>query len=109
MRALSLLTVLIIGLHSSAQYYYKDIVGTKESADLVRSYQKNKVSRVVLTSFDGANQKDEDFYIEQQFSASDNSLRTITRSNSSRPAILVSYFDAGGNIGPHRIQIGRRE
>jgi len=98
MRATLLLTVLIFSLGSSAQYYYKDIIGTKESADIVRSYLKNKVTRVVLTSFDGTNQKDEDFYIEQQFSSADNSLRTIARSNTSKPSSLVSYFDANGNI-----------
>ena len=98
MRAILLLAILTIALTSSAQHYYKDIVGTRESAELVKFYLKNKVSRVVLTSYDASNQKDEDFYVEQQFSAADKSLRTIARSTSSNPSILVSYFDNNGNI-----------
>lgn len=98
MRAFFLLAVSTIAISSSAQYYYKDIVGTKESADLIRTYQKSKVSRVVLTSFDAANQKDDDFYVEQQFSTANKSLKTVTRSTGGNPSTLVSYFDANGNV-----------
>jgi len=81
-----------------AQYYYKDIVGTKESADLIKTYMANKVSRVLLTSFDETNTKTEEFYVEQQFSVKDRSLRTITRSGVTNESVLITYFDANGNV-----------
>jgi hypothetical protein len=98
MRTLFLSAILVSGLTSSAQYYYKDIVGTKESADLIRLYKNARVTKVVLTSFDDDNQKDDDFFVEQLFSLADNSLKTVTRSSVSNPATLVSYFDANGNV-----------
>jgi hypothetical protein len=98
MRSFILATILLISLASSAQYYYKDIIGTKESAELIKTYMKNKVSRVVLTSFDADNRKDEDFYVEQQFSQATNSLKTITRSGNTNASILISYIDTSGNV-----------
>ena len=45
-----LLSIILFSFYSSrAQYYYKDIIGTRESAELVKAYRANKVSRVVLT------------------------------------------------------------
>lgn len=50
---------------SLGQYYYRDIIGTKESMEMVKNYRQNKVSRVVLTSYDADNMKNDEFYVEQ--------------------------------------------
>ncbi|MFL5739265.1 MAG: hypothetical protein ACJ75B_03535 [Flavisolibacter sp.] len=98
MRALFLFAFTILALSSPAQYYYKDIIGTNESSEIIRNYMKNKVSRVLLNSFDADNQKDNDFYVEQQFSEASGSLKTITRSDVSNESMLVSYVDQNGNV-----------
>src|SRR4051794_21558755 len=98
MRALLLAVILLPALSSQAQYYYKDILGTRESSDLIKSYMKNKVNQVVVNSFDGSDQKDDQFYVEQQFSPASLSLKTTTRSGMTDQSILVSYVDASGNV-----------
>jgi hypothetical protein len=52
----------------------------------------------LLTSFDETNTKTEEFYVEQQFSLKDRSLKTITRSGVTNESILTTFFDANGNI-----------
>ena len=98
MRALFLVAVSICSLSASAQYYYKDIIGTRESGDLIRNYIKNKVSRVILTSYDAENTRIQDFLIEQQFSPTTGILKTISSSAQSNPSILLTYADANGNV-----------
>ena len=98
MKAILLSLLSVCTLVSQAQYYYKDIIGTRESADLVKTYRANKVSRVVLTSYDADNTRSEDFYVEQQFSAASSMLKTISRSDVGSESVLVSYADAEGRI-----------
>ncbi|MFL5809953.1 MAG: hypothetical protein ACJ749_10565 [Flavisolibacter sp.] len=70
MRTFFLAVIFFVGLSSSAQYYYKDIIGTRESSETIKNYMKNKVKTVQLTSYNSENQRDEDFYVQQQFSPS---------------------------------------
>jgi hypothetical protein len=93
-----LVTVLLLSAAAQAQYYYKDIIGTKETADLIKAYKANKVTRVLLTSFDETNTKTDEFYVEQQFSSNDGILKTITRSGVTNESVLTSYVDASGNV-----------
>ena len=90
----SLLTVCVV----DAQYYYKDIIGTKETSDLIKSYRTNKVSKVLLNSYDAENTKNDDFYVEQVFSATNQYLKTITRFGDANESILISYTDANNNV-----------
>jgi len=89
---------ILIGFVSSAQYYYKDIIGTRESSGMIKNYMNNKVNRVLLTSYNANNEKDDQFYVEQQFSPSSRALKTITRSGITNQSVLISYADANGNV-----------
>ena len=83
---------------AKSQYYYKDILGTKETADLVKTYRNHKVSRVLLNSYDAENTKNEDFYVEQVFSIPTQMLKTITRSGVTNESVLISYTNENGNV-----------
>lgn len=96
MKSSLLIFLLLLTFFSKAQYYYKDIVGTKETADLIKNYRNNKVARVVLTSYDAENTKNDDFYVEQTYS--NQVLKTITRSGISDESTLISYTDDNGNV-----------
>jgi YD repeat-containing protein len=89
---------IIIGYTSSAQFYYKDIIGNRESSEMIKNYMKNKVNRVLLASYNANNEKDDQFYVEQQFDPSTRSLKTITRSGITNQSVLISYADANGNV-----------
>src|SRR4051812_26574729 len=98
MKAFFLPFFLLACLAGSAQYYYKDIIGTRESSDMIRNYMKNKVSRVQLTSFNSTNQKDENFFVEQKYDPATHSLSTTTRSYITNESILISFVNEAGNV-----------
>ena len=98
MKAFFLPLLLLTSLAGSAQYYYKDIIGTRESSDMIRNYMKNKVSRVELTSFNSTNQKDENFFVEQKYDPANQSLRTTTRSYITDESLLIAYVNQTGNV-----------
>ena len=93
-----LAATLFLSFAVQAQYYYKDIIGTKETADMIKAYKASKVNRVLLSSFDETNTRTDDFYVEQQFSLSEGILKTITRSGVTNESVLTSFFDALGNV-----------
>ncbi|HEX2535727.1 MAG TPA: hypothetical protein VHK69_18425 [Chitinophagaceae bacterium] len=98
MKILFLFVLLAAVAPASAQYYYKDIVGTRETADMIRAYRAQKVSRVVLQSYDGDNVRSDDFFVEQVFSPSASSLTTTTRSGVTDASVLTAYTDASGQV-----------
>lgn len=98
MKVLSLAVVLIFSSTAFGQYYYKDIIGTRETAGTIKAYQANKVSRVLLNSFDEDGTKTEDFYVEQVFSPAAQTLQTITRSGVSEESTLTSYINSQGQV-----------
>src|SRR3712207_5929996 len=97
---LSAVIILLTSLSSLAQHYYKDIVSTKESSDLIKTYLKNKVTRVTITSYDADNVRSDNFFIQQEFSPSTRVLKTITASGAEKEnrSTLYTYADANGNV-----------
>ena len=98
MKTIFVAAVLFFSLHASAQYYYKDIIGTKESADLILAYRNNKVRRVTLNSFTINNTPIDNFSIQQEFLPAQQALRTITHSAYTSPSFLTSYIDDQGRV-----------
>lgn len=98
MKKLLLPAFLFLCLVSQGQYYYKDIVGTRESSDLIKSYKANNIVRVVVNSYDATDTRNEDFFVEQRFDPSERKLRTITRSQATNESVLISFSDAEGRI-----------
>lgn len=100
MKSVLLAAILFTGFASSAQYYYKDIVGTKESSDQLRTYIKNKVSRVLLTSYDADDTKSDNLFVQQEFSPAARTLKTITATGADdqNTSTLYTYADANGNM-----------
>lgn len=100
MKSVLLAAVLFFALSSSAQYYYKDIIGTKESSALIKSYMKNKVGRVILSSYDGDDTKSDNLFVQQEFSPEKRVLKTITGTgaDNANTSIVFTYADENGNI-----------
>jgi hypothetical protein len=98
MKFLLLPFFLALALSAPAQYYYKDIIGTKESSELIRTYQKAGVTAVNVASYDAENTRNEDFYLAQTFSKPHAVLRTTTRNGAGQESVLLSYSDSTGRI-----------
>lgn len=88
----------LLTLPCFAQHYYKDIIGTKETSAMLKAYQTNKVSRVVLNSYDENNTRSEDFFVEQYFSSAAQTLKTVARSGMSKQSMLLSLIDGNGHV-----------
>ncbi len=89
---------LFIFYSASSQYYYIDIVGSKETSGIMQTYLKNKVNHVVLTSYDETNSIINDFSVEQVFDEAKKVLKTITRSSEDHQSLLLSYLDANNLV-----------
>ena len=89
---------LFISFYSSAQFYYKDILGTNETSAMMQAYKNNKVSRVVVNSYDADNTRQTDLAMQQQFSPAENKLTTTTQLDNNRPSVLISFLDAAGRV-----------
>lgn len=98
MKAFVALAALFFVLPSHAQYYYKDIIGTKESAELITSYRNNKVRTVALNSYTINNTPIDNFSIQQEFLPAQQALRTLTKSEYTSTSYLTSYIDADGRV-----------
>lgn len=98
MKTLWLALLLLFTYTAQAQYYYKDIVGTSETAQMIAAYKTNKVTKVVVNSYDANNTRTEDFLVEQVFAPQNNMLRTTTRSAGQGASALFSMADAAGRV-----------
>jgi hypothetical protein len=78
-------------LHS--QYYYKDIIGTRDINQTIKLYLNNKVRVVEATGFDGDGMKNGDFSETQNFFADRNLLRI---SNRNKTTISSQYYRFDG-------------
>lgn len=62
-----------------AQYYYKDIIGTREINNMIRLYEANKVKVVEASGFDGDGVQSSDFSETHQLLADRNLLKISSR------------------------------
>lgn len=98
MKSIFLSIFVFAAIAVQAQYYYKDIIGTRESANLIKTYQKAGVTRVSVNSYDADNTRDDDFLITQTFSKPHIALRTVTRNGTAGESVLTSLADADGRV-----------
>ena len=98
MKPFVVIGVLLLSFTASAQYYYKDIIGTRESAELITAYRNNKVRTVTLSSYTVNNTPLNSFSIQQEFLPLEQALRTITKTEYTNPSYLTSYVDANGRV-----------
>lgn len=98
MKTLFAVVASLLSVVASAQYYYKDIIGTKESSDLISAYRKNNVQSVSLKSYTIDNTPIENLSVQQAFSPATQTLRTITKSDYLPASFLTTWFDENGRV-----------
>lgn len=89
-----LLLTFFTSVHS--QYYYKDIVLTKQLADKQKLYREQKVKTVSYLSFDADKQPIEGFSCKQEVNPSFSQVLTTTTTSLSGTSENTNYFDAKG-------------
>ncbi|HEX9512727.1 MAG TPA: hypothetical protein VF939_19680 [Puia sp.] len=81
---------------SHAQYYYKDLVVTKQTAGQWRQYKDNKVSSVKLESFESDGQPSEGFVGDQEVTGDFSRITTHTRSSGTPDSWILAYYSPSG-------------
>jgi YD repeat-containing protein len=94
----ALLILLLPACAADAQYYYKDICITRQVKEQWKMLKAAKVQAVTLTSFDANDQPAEGFSITQHVAQDFSTVTTYTKSTTSLPTALITYYDAGGNV-----------
>ena len=91
------LFILISSVTFHAQYYYKDLIGTRDINQTIKLYLSNKVLSAEATGFDGDGVKNSDFSETHNFFADRNLLKIATRN---KTVITNEYyrFDSKGLI-----------
>jgi YD repeat-containing protein len=92
---LALAILAATGLH--AQYYYNDIIGTREMSSRMKTYVSNKVQAVSATGYDAAGTKSTDFNEWQEVKENGRALKITTR-NGLNKTILYYRFDADSRV-----------
>ncbi|RYY15777.1 MAG: hypothetical protein EOO04_28085 [Chitinophagaceae bacterium] len=99
MKPISLLVLFsIVFFSASSQYYYKDLIVTKELQTKHQSYRKNAVRAVEYASFDANNQPIEGFTCQQTVAPDFSMIRTVTKTTLSGTSESIAYFNQKGQL-----------
>jgi YD repeat-containing protein len=93
---IGLLCFLLLIRPAIGQYYFKDIIVPKQTTDTWKSYKDNKVSSVVLHSYEGNGQPTEGFDGKLTLSRDFSEISTYTRSDESQSSTLQAFYAANG-------------
>lgn len=79
-----------------AQYYYKDLVVTRQTAGQWQQYKDNKVKTVKLQSFEGDGQPSEGFLCDQEVTSDFSRITTHTHSSGTPDSWILAYYSPAG-------------
>jgi len=97
-KKLFIAAILLITIQCSAiaQYYYKDILGTKQVIAERKTLQDQRKRNVIVKSFEADGSASEGFFCEKKISKDYRKIETYTKSLSTGRDIVTSYFDKKG-------------
>ncbi len=81
-----------------SQYYYKDLVSTRQTAQQFMLLKNAGIKKVVLHSFDGNSGEAAGFSIEQVLDGSRNTLTTVTQTPGLGNSYLVASYNGNGQL-----------
>lgn len=95
MKNLFAFTLILLSYSSYSQYYYSDVLGTRQTNQQYKLIQSQQLKRIVATGYESTNEPSKDFLLEQQVNA--NSQQIITRSATigSGESIFTSVYSNG--------------
>lgn len=87
----------LLSVSSQGQYYYNDIIGTRETTRQMKSYTENKVRTVTASGVDQRGIKATDFSEYHEVRENGRSLRSVSVTNLNKTNIY-SRFDEQGRL-----------
>jgi len=83
---------------ADAQYYYKDIISSRQVAADLAAYREAKVKKIIIESFEYTGEPSEDFFCEKHISRDFKKTSLYTRSDASSKSLLETFFDEKGRL-----------
>jgi uncharacterized protein YcfL len=90
--------VLLISLGCQAQYYYKDIVMTRQTMDELALLKEQKIRSVGINSFETNGEPSEGFFCEKSINKSFTKLEIRTETSTLPTSFFSSWFDKEGTL-----------
>jgi YD repeat-containing protein len=97
MKAIVAVPVLFLSSLLHAQYYYNDIIGTRESNRQMQVYTANKVKTVSARGIDAANRPANEFSEFQEIKDNGTTLKITAFANQNK-SVYYNRFDARGRL-----------
>ncbi len=89
---------LLISLTSNAQYYYKDIIVSKQTIETAAKYRSQKIHSVNVVSFENTGERTEDFAGIQTISSDYRRITTTFKTPEYGESELTTYYDVQGRL-----------
>ena len=93
---MTLLCFTSVGLSTSAQYYYNDILSTEANRKNFTTLQKEKIKKVSVKAYDTQGEIIDDFLLYQEVDGSKRTLTTYSKINISDASILETKYTVKG-------------
>ena len=97
-RISAIIAFLLVSTTIKSQYYYKDIVLTRQNQENWKSFRDQKVKEVAISSLDANNEMTPGFVCTQKISSDFSSISTITKSANTPESMLTTYYDRNGRL-----------
>ena len=94
----SLMVSLFISNLVFAQYYFKDIMNCKQTAEEMNGYKTSKVKSIKVKSFEPDGEISKDFYCEKKISKDFRKYSLYTKNRQTGRSLMISNFDEKGRI-----------
>jgi YD repeat-containing protein len=93
-----LIVFLLAVFSAKSQYYYKDILLTRQNQENWKSFRDLKVKQADIQSLDANNEPTAGFSCTQTFSADYSTITTYTKSSNTAASSLITYYDLNGRL-----------
>src|SRR5579864_9089008 len=90
--------LLMVAFKADAQYYYKDILLSRQNQENWKSFHDMKVREVNIQSIDANNEQTPDFICLQKVTPDFASISTFTKSVNVPASTLTAYYDQTGRM-----------
>ncbi len=97
-KLITILFFIATGTNANAQYYYKDIVSSKQITADLNAYKENKIRKIAIKSFEDNGEESEGFFCEKKLSKNYKTSSLFTRSNFSYASLFTATYDDAGKI-----------
>lgn len=89
---------LFLTLESQAQYYYKDIVTSRQTTERIKKYRMQKVRSVKVLSYEGSGEPTPGFQGSQSITSNFTIIKTAFNTPLEGESQLTTFFNAGGQL-----------